>query len=388
MQVYKTFFKIAKKHLTSSIIFTGIFLVIIFMLSTTAKEENASRFEADSVSIAVLDEDNSLLSQAICDYLDTRHEIISLRDYTDEALTDNLFYQRISYALTIPTGFEEKFLAGEGENSLLHSMRQDSASGVFVNRQVDAFLNSVETYLLGGYELADAIRITAETLETAPAVKILSFDTTSSGGNDTMFYYFQYLSYALIMIFSNGLVPILIAFQKEDLRNRISCSATGEKKRRLQIGLGCITYSLIIWVFFLIVAILLFHPANLFTISGLMCILNSFVYTLIMTAFTLVLGCFNLTDNALNLVANIVGLGMSFLCGVFVPQWLLGENVLAVGKFLPAYWYIKIINMISGWSGEAFSTEAFRRYLGIQCIFLVAIFSIYLVANKQTIKRR
>ena len=39
--------------------------------------------------------------------------------------------------------------------------------------------------------------------------------------------------------------------------------------------------------------------------------------------------------------------------------------------------------MVTGWSGESYSLANYWKYIGMQCIFLVAIFSVYLAANKQ-----
>ncbi len=41
----------------------------------------------------------------------------------------------------------------------------------------------------------------------------------------------------------------------------------------------------------------------------------------------------------------MVSLGTAFISGVFVPQELLGEKVLAMAKFFPVYYYVKINNM-------------------------------------------
>jgi ABC-2 type transport system permease protein len=73
---------------------------------------------------------------------------------------------------------------------------------------------------------------------------------------------------------------------------------------------------------------------------------------------------------------------MSFLCGIFVPQQLLGDNLLSVSMFLPLYWYIKNHNMIFGYSDESFLQETFWKYAGIQLLFIAALFSIALVTSK------
>ena len=382
MQVFKAFFKIAKKHIPQAAIYVVVFLIIIFMMSFSSNNSGSSQFKTDSIDITIIDHDNSTLSRGIYDYLDKHHNIVKLKKNDAESLTDNLFYQRISYALTIPKGFEESFKTN-GTLKMTHNMREDSASGFFVNRQLDSFLNSISSYITSGYSIDNAINETIKNIDNSPKVKSITFEEKSSSSNDIMFTYFQYMSYIFLMIFTISLVPILVTFHQEDLSARISCSATSARSRNVQLGIACVCYSLITWVLFVLLAAIVFKPANVFSDQGLLCILNSFVFALICTAITLLLSTFNIKDNALNLIANIIGLGMSFICGIFVPQWFLAPEVLRIGKFLPAYWYIKILNMITGWSGEKYSMTNYWKYIGIELIFLAAIFSVYLVCNKQ-----
>lgn len=382
MQVFNIFFKIAKKHLGQVFIFSGVFLVLIFIMSISQSKALSGDFSAKKIDITILDGDHSMLSQSIQDYLGSRHNLVTLEKTDTESLTDNLFYQQISYVLTIPKGFEAQFLT-DTPLKLSHSIRQDNANGFFVNEQLDSYLDSISLYCTGGYSLTDAIAATGQNLEESPKVEAITFQKTGNSGNKTMFYWFQYMSYIFLMIFPLSLVPILVTFQQTDVSSRIACSALPAQARTLQLGLGCICYSILTWLIFTLVAVLFFGPKNVFSQQGQLCILNSFVFTLICVALTLLLSTFGLKDNALDLIANIIGIGMSFLCGIFVPQWYLSTGVLAVAKFLPAYWYIKIINMVTGWSGESYSLANYWKYIGMQCIFLVAIFSVYLVANKQ-----
>lgn len=86
------------------------------------------------------------------------------------------------------------------------------------------------------------------------------------------------------------------------------------------------------------------------------------------------------------MIANTIGLGMSFLCGVFVPQKFLGEAVINVAHFLPAYWFIRANNMLAGISDELFSSSKYFSYLGIELLFAVAIFSVVLLVAKTKIR--
>ena len=82
----------------------------------------------------------------------------------------------------------------------------------------------------------------------------------------------------------------------------------------------------------------------------------------------------------MNLVTQIVGLGSSFLCGVFVPQSMLGSGVLAAAKFLPAYWYVKAVEMLGG--SEKFDGSRLAMYLLIELGFAAALMLIALVVNR------
>ena len=269
---------------------------------------------------------------------------------------------------------------------LSHSIRQDNANGFFVNEQLNSYLDSISLYCTGGYSLTDAIAATGQNLEESPKVEAITFQKTGNSGNKTMFYWVPVYELHLSDDFSpqSGADPCDLPADRCQFPDRLLRPAcAGAYPDSLPPPLGCICYSILTWLIFTLVAVLFFGPKNVFSQQGQLCILNSFVFTLICVALTLLLSTFGLKDNALDLIANIIGIGMSFLCGIFVPQWYLSTGVLAVAKFLPAYWYIKIINMVTGWSGESYSLANYWKYIGMQCIFLVAIFSVYLAANKQ-----
>ena len=199
--------------------------------------------------------------------------------------------------------------------------------------------------------------------------------------------YFQYMAYVMMSGLIIAVSPILITFHKRNLQERLACSSTAVRTQSIGIGLGCITYCIAAWLILMVVAMILYRPENMFSETGLMFILNSFVYTIGITLITLIIGSFNLETNALNLISNVLGLGTSFLCGVFVPLWYLSDKVLIFSQFLPTYWYMKNINMISGASGEAFSRATYWNYIGIEVIFIVALFAIFLLANTQRKKK-
>jgi ABC-2 type transport system permease protein len=189
------------------------------------------------------------------------------------------------------------------------------------------------------------------------------------------------------MMLIEGLSPVLMVFRKKDIANRIDCSCAPAHSRNTQIAIGCLTYTFGLWLVFMLLSIAIYGAGSIFSKNGLLCLLNSFVFALFATALTLLISVFPLNSNALNMVANVIGLGMSFLCGIFVPQYYLGDNVLKIARFLPAYWYVRSNNMTAGFSNEAFSMSTYRICIGIQLLFFAAVFSVYLAASRQSKQR-
>lgn len=382
MQVYKTFFKVAKNYTGGCIIYLTVFLILMICMSFLSSSDSENKFSASSVKFTVIDEDSSDASKALIDYLSGKHELVELDSYDNETLQDNLYYEQIRYILNIPSGYEKSLEKGEFDHLLSHSMRTDSAAGYFFNQDISSYINTLRLNLKGGYDLKEALDKTAKSIEsTKSEVETIEFEKTAKNENKNIFYFFQYFAYIAISILIVGISPILISFHKEDLAARVACSSYSGVKQSLEIGLGCVTYAIGMWLFLMICAVVVYGPAQAFSEYGLLCMANSFVYTIVIIAITLLVGSFNLGSASLSLVSNVLSLGTSFLCGVFVPLWMLSDKVVAFSKFLPGYWYIKSNNMISGFTGEAVSMNTYWRNTGIQLLFAVAIFSVYLVVN-------
>lgn len=383
MQVFKTFFKIAKKHVGQLLIYLIVFFVISIMVSSNANDNSKKNFTASSINISIIDKDGSTASKSLSNYLGKKHHIIDLKTEDKDILQDNLYQQKIDYVLFIEKDFEKKLLSGDTTNLLSHSQLFDSTSSYFAKQQIEEYIRTATLYTSGGFSLDDALRKTTSALLSDSDVSVVDFEKKESSSSDYIFYYFQYLPYVLLSILILGMAPILITFRKKDLDNRMNCSALTIKSKNLQLTLGCIIWGLTTWLFFIVICGLLGGFDALFSTNGLLCILNNFMFFMICVAITLLISAFSVSKNVLNMIANVIGLGMCFLCGIFVPQWLLGSGILAVSRFLPAYWYIKANNMISGFSGETMSYINYWKYIGIEALFFVAIFSIYLVASKQ-----
>lgn len=390
MQVFKTFFRIAKKMLPSAGIYLVIFTLIMFLMSRFSSEDASTQFESSSLNITVIDEDHSEASKALTEHLDRYHDLEELRDTEPETLFDNLYYTRICYVLTIPEGYSER-LAALDTKELVHSSKlNNSANGYFLDQQINEYFSTVTMYLSGGYSLQEALDKTEDSFAGQDSPRLIDFEGDAEDSvNGGMVYFFQYIPYIFLSVLILGMCPILITFHEKDRQNRIRCSALSQGSINLQLTLGCIVYTIGLWLIFLLGALAFYGPSDLFSTQGLLLIGNSAAFLPVSAGIALLLGTLintsgmDNTKNVLSMVANIIGLGMSFLCGVFVPQYVLSDGVLAVAHFLPAYWYVRNSNMISGFSEEAFDYSTYGLCIGMQLIFFAALFAIYLVASKQ-----
>ena len=288
--------------------------------------------------------------------------------------------------LTIPEGFEEKLLAGDHDGLLSDRKIPGGSRGRFVDQQITQYLDTIRLYLNGGFSITEAIAHTDDTLGTLPAPEVLSFSEKGSADNSVIFYFFQYVPYIFILILFVGLAPILVIENRAGIRERTLCSSLSLTRRNLSLAAASAIYALFTWLVFMFAGFVLYR-GDLFEPFSLLAMANSLVFLIFAVSITLLVSLFAPNDNILNMLSNILGLSMAFLCGVFVPQSMLSDKVLAVGRFLPAYWYIKANNLLSGLSEDTFTMEAYLQCLGIELLFAAAVFLFTLALSRVHRKR-
>jgi len=385
MQVFKTFMKIAKRKLPIVLMYAWIFIVLLIMFTAYGPQDVS--FEEKSLGVCVIDEDNTDASRAVTDYISKSHKLIELENDKDEII-DALYYTRVDYVLVIKEGYSEKIASGQTDNLFENYQLPDSYAGVYLENDIDLYIRTLNSYIAAGNDAETAASLTAEALDYEIDVTIESFSDEADGAtmNQGTYFYFRYLVYILLSVFITMLSGILITILRKEVRDRSNCSGTPSFSQTMQIIAGCIVLVLILWVVFMIIAMI--YKGGIFSANELYAVLNSFVFTLIATAIAILVAALVSNNSLINLVSNIVSLGMSFLCGVFVDQNLLGGTVLRIAKFLPAYWYVRANDIIAGKSEIAFDSGEVMSCIGIQAIFAVALFAVVILVfrTKQTAK--
>lgn len=379
MQVYRAFLKILKKNLPAVSIYFFIFMGLTILFSTSGKENDETQFKQEKLNVCVINEDEGVAGKDLKEYLGSIHELKEFKD-DKETLQDALYNREIDYILYIPEDFTERMIKGETTDILRTVKVPGGTAGIFVDTQIDQYLSTLQIYLKADYDEADAAKQTKEDLSTETKVEVPQGEEIAE--KEPAFYYFNYLPYIFICITIMGLGPILLAFQKKEIYDRNNCSAMSLKSRNIQITLGCITFVAISLLLFLILAIIMYSD-YVFSIKGVLSFINAAIFILVALALTFVFSQFAKNSNILNMGSNTIGLGFSFLGGIFVPLEIMGDKVLQVSRFTPTYWYVIANEKIQDIDSIAHLPKELYISFGLEAVFAITLFSIGLIITKR-----
>ncbi len=379
MQVFKTFMKVMLKRLHTAMIYIGIFIGISIAITLTSTNSETG-FATSKLKICVIDNDDTASSHALVDYIGKNHTLVEVENNKDDML-DALYYLKVSEILTINEGYEENLSAGNTDNLFSDIRVPGTISSEFFDTQINQYIGTVNAYVAGGMNISEAVAKTAELSEERIEVQIIGKDKDEPSFSTGVSTYFQYFAYIIIAVLISALCPTIITMTSDEISKRTNCSCVSSTKQMIQIVAGTTIFSIGIFII-LIIASLILYGSELFTAKGLLTILNAFVFLIFAEMLTILIAISVKTQVAVNIISNVFSLGMSFLCGVFVPQMLLSDTVLSIGKFMPAYWYIKANNMLAGSNNEVYDTSKFITCIGVELAFSVALFCITLLVAK------
>lgn len=377
MQVYKTFFKISLRFFSSTIVYLIIYGVLALVIPNANKADGgALDFEAEKVDIAVIDRDNSELSNDLYNYLDENHNILDIGN-DKEVWADELYAKNVTYILVLEDGFMKSFLAGDYE-ALLTSYEDPASNSAFiVAGQVKTYLNTLKGYLSAEYELTEALEMTNSTILVEAKVEFATKKTVTQTNSVSLF--FTYLPYIVLCMLINSLGPMLVIWNRPKLKARTAISGESLTKRTCALICAAITYAVFVFAIILIFGMVCFKK-DFFNECTPYYILNSVTFLIVSVAITFAVSQLCKKSEMLNMWSNILGISMSFLSGIFVQRSLLPDGVVNFSKCLPTYYYINVTEELKYFNGT-FSQNAWQSML-IQLLFALAIFGVALVIIK------
>ena len=377
MIVYKTFFKVLKKYAVVMIMYASIAFALIIILSKVNTGSN-NAYSSISQGIVIKDNDNSELSKALTAYLGSVNSIKN-GDFTDEQITDMMYFTRISNYLVIPEGFGNAFLSGSDETLCIESTKDSgSRMGYSVETEIGNYLRLLKGYIRGGYSFSEADKLTLESLSNTDDVKLLS-DTEEK--DDNIFIVFQLLPYGILTMLLSAVLPVILRFSNVLINKRTAISALPAYKKQLMLLLGGATVTFAIFLALMSVASALSGEA--FSERWWLLVIDVLVFCITVIMIVVALANFRLKPDSSPAITNIIALSFSFLGGIFVPMEYLGGAAKNIGQFLPTYWYSEAITKIK--TGSGFS-EIINCLL-IQLLFGGMVLVIGLFVGKCNVKK-
>lgn len=382
MQVFKAFFKIIIRNKAQLLIYIGVFLGVTILV-TGANGSSTAGFAETKCRIAYFNEDaGSPISDGLEEYLKDKASFVSIED-SETALQDALFFRHVDYILRVPAGYADRLAAGENPQ-LTKTTIPESTSGIYVDMLINKYLNTVELYLkntpaltreeIAAQVLKDLdVNTPVETIGTA--VPLTNVDSCA--------YFFNYFAYAIFAVLILGVSMVMLIFNGSDLKRRNLCSPVHIHSINSQLIMGNLSFAVVAWALMISVGFIL-YDGYMFTANALLHLLNSFVFTLAALSISFLIANLVKSKGTVSAAANVVALGSSFLSGVFVPQFLLGESVLTIASFTPTYWYVKSNNMIAELANYQLETLLpILTNILIMLGFAVAFLAVTLVVQKQ-----
>jgi ABC-2 type transport system permease protein len=383
MQVYKAFFRVIQKNRTQIMIYLVVFMALALLLSGTYNPPQDTDFTKVKVNIAFINDDvDSQLVDGLKSYLAENANLVDIPDETQK-LQDALFFRQVEYIVRVPAGFTQAMLAGQ-DVQLEKTTVPDSTSNIYMDLLINKYLNTVKTYTVNmpGLSPDELNQYLKNDLAEHTEVTMISNGTHSAYAEKSG-YYFNYLSYSLFAILILGVCSVMLVFNDTDLKRRNLCSPLRSTRMNMQMVLGNLSFAVLTWLV-LISASFVMYGSFMFTVTGLLLLLNSFVFTLAALSISYLIGNLVKSRGAMSAVANVFALGSSFIGGVFVPQALLGANVLTIASFTPTYWYVKANNEIAAATNfNAANLQSIFTSMVLVLAFGVAVLGVTLVLIKQ-----
>lgn len=387
MPVFRMYMKIVRSKFKVIFLYTVVFIGIFYAVTQYYASTDAlsTNFNQKDISISIQDNDESELSKGFIKNLATTANIVELEDDDEEAIKDALFYGEISYAIMIPKGFENAFFT-ENPLDIDTISRPDSASGMMMLQPINSYLSSVKTYheVNPTQSIKDITNRVSNAFAEKTTIEIAKADEIDSASRGRGMF-FNYLSY--MFTFLSMLVGGIIFLRVYDteIRKRNMVSPVSNLSFNLQLALASITVAFVLWIIYMID--LQITIGGLLTTQGLFYMANSVLLVLVSMGFTFlvvnILAGKKNQDDALNGIANLYCLGTSFLCGVFIPQEIIGEGVRAIASFLPNFWYIKANDLLVNMKDFDFnSMQEVYKCFGIELLFAIAFFAVAMYISK------
>ncbi len=380
MIVFKTTCQIVKKYKITILLYT--MLLILFTGVNFQTNESTTTFEVVKPDVLIINNDKNIgVTKNLITYINQKCNVKEIEN-DEEKISDALFYRDVSYIIYIPNNYRDNFL--KGMNPKIDVKKTGDYESSLAEMILNKYLNVASVYQSKINDEEKLISMINETLIEQTKTEITSSLDTNSLSKAT--FYFNFLNYSILAGCVYVLCLILSSFKKKSINKRTTISSMNYKVFNNKLLLSTGLVAIVMWLFYVLLSFILVGKV-MFTMNGLLYIVNSFIFTICALSISLLIGNLVNDKNAINGIINVVALGSSFICGCFVPMELLPESLLKFAHILPSYWFVKTNDMIA--SLEEFNFTSLKPLLinmGVVILFIILFVIIMNFVTKKKMK--
>ena len=376
MTVFKTFWKVVSKYKGTIILYT-VMLIVFGGLNMSSNNTDIS-FTNSKPDILIISKDEEKgLTKNLINYMKDNSNIINVKK-DEDSINDALFYRDVNYIIYIPENYRESVLNKDNPEINIKSSGDYESS--LANMILSRYIQVQNIYLDSSKNEEELINNINNSLNKKSKVEIVSKLDTSKIEKSSS--YFNFASYSIMAIIIFIICLVLSSFK--NIKKRTIISSMNYKKYNQKLLVASIGYSLIVWLLFIILGIIILGNI-MFSLQGLIYCLNALIFTFVCLTLALLIGTIIDNKNAISGIVNVIALGQAFLCGAFVPAEWLPKSVLNIAHILPAYWYINTNDLLK--TIEIINIKNLQPIL-INSLVLILFSILFIIINNVISKHR
>lgn len=358
-----------KKQKGMILMYLGIFVVVASLVAGQGQKNEEKQFQKETYTFAVLDEDKTEISRGLTKYMEKEHKRVEIQD-DEEVIQDEIFARNVNAVIRIPKGFGEALKVGKESRPVLLSVPGTVYGQVFQSLGTE-YEKVLKMNLAGGMDAAEALKATETTCSQSVPVSFLeSSENTQS--HSSLYFFFVYIPYVFFSIGVMAFGTILIQFEKKELQRRMNCSGYSQGRIQTELLLGMLTAGGVLCLLYFFIAYA--GVGNrIWSYKGLLSGINMICFMFVTFGFVYMISKMVEKTQLLSMISNLVGLGMCFLAGVFVPLEFLSDTLVKAAHFLPVYWYVEAIRRIDAMAEGSVSIANVLPDFGMQVLFAVTL---------------
>ncbi|MDO4775472.1 MAG: ABC transporter permease [Aerococcaceae bacterium] len=362
MTVFKYFLRIVWRYKWLIFIQLAIFMFFTFV-STRQLPQADSTFSDIPLTLSVVAPESDPLAEDFIAYLSEKNNV-TLIDSDETVLREQVYTDAIDGAIILPKDIEQTATAQLSDIQVITSDK--SVGAAMLRMDINRYFTFANALIKANNFDTERLR---ELLNKRANTQILSPNGETPANYTIIWgkYYFNMLGYMLIMLFISLMGVVMADFEGKGVATRQRISALSLLHINRQKFLGGAVVTVILFSLFIALALCIqptllqfsefYHYVAIATVSTLTIL--SLTYLCVVLA-----GDKKIVYSSLS---TVLGLGLAFTSGVFVPIEFLDSNVQQFAKLFPVYYLVQANEAV-------LQHESYLQPLMILALFMVTYF--------------